>query len=128
MRPLPNADLLAVLDLVQQLNAEGGCGPNGEPSAAVLAGIGRLIGADVTSYTKVDHRTNRLVGAAVELYVDFYQSRGTLDQLLCMASLDQRHGTTLALNRSPRGFSERDRRCWTCSPRTWCRPRPGPSG
>ncbi|GAA5155337.1 hypothetical protein GCM10023321_28490 [Pseudonocardia eucalypti] len=152
--------MLAVLDLVHQLNAEGGCGPNGQPSASVLAGIGRLIGADVTSYTKVDHRTNKLVGAAVEpaeqnisgsdefqavfaqhpglagyrsgqlklgesvamtdlaelrqlrrlpLYVDFYQSRGTLDQLLCMATLDQRHGTTLALNRSSRGFSERDR-------------------
>lgn len=43
------------------------------------------------------------------LWVDLYAPRGTADQLLCMATLDRRHGTTLAFNRSRRGFSDRDR-------------------
>src|SRR5882757_10807712 len=34
---------------------------------------------------------------------------GTQDQLLCVCSVDRRYGTTLAFNRSRRGFTARDR-------------------
>lgn len=155
---LRGTDLRAVLDLVYQLGADASW--TTDPPPRLLAALGRLIGADVSSYTRVDHRTSTLTGAVVvpaernmagspafkaafdqhpglsayrtgrlrlgvaaamtdlaseaqlrrlPLYRDFYRPLGTIDQLLCMVTLDRRHGTALALNRSRRGFSDRDR-------------------
>jgi|SRR5882757_181836 len=158
MPAVTSKDLRAVLDLVYALNAD----EREHPDAAlhVLTELGRLIGADVCSYTRVDNRGSRLVSSEVaprrenliespgfnavfhqhpahaafragrlqlgkataisdltepaqlrrlQLYVDFYAPRGTVDQLLCVASLDRRHANTLAFNRSRRGFGARER-------------------
>ncbi len=157
MAELGTGDLRRVLDLVYALNADE---PSDGAPIGALAELGRLVGCDVASFTRVDHRTNRLVSAAVvpeerdlsgredfhqvfaqhpglaayrsgrlrvggaaamsdlarpaelrrlPLYVDFYAGQGTVDQLLCMTTLDRRHGTNLAFNRSRVGFSDRDR-------------------
>ncbi|WP_051580115.1 helix-turn-helix transcriptional regulator [Pseudonocardia acaciae] len=159
MHTVGSKDLRRVLDLVYALNSEP-TGPGTAPPVEVLAELGRLVGADVTAYTRVDHRSERLVAAAVvpaeqnisgssdfhavfdqhpglaayrsgklmlgspialsdlaapaelrrlPLFVDFYAARGTLDQLMCLVSLDPRYGTNLTFNRSRRGFSARDR-------------------
>jgi DNA-binding CsgD family transcriptional regulator len=156
MSALTSSELRAVLDLVYALNAA-------EPTDTlieVLTALGRLVGADVASYTRVDHRATRLLTAVVApeeqalsrsadfhtvfdqhpghaayrsgrlrlgeaaalsdlaepavlrrlpFYVDFYTPRGTRDQLLCLTSVDHRHGSTLAFNRSRPGFTDRDR-------------------
>jgi len=159
MPALTSKDLRTVLDLVYALNADERADPNAP--LHVLAELGRLIGADVGSYTRVDNHTTRLVTSLVAptrenlsespdfhavfhqhpahaafragqielgkatavsdlaepaalrrlaLYVDFYRPRGTLDQLLCVATLDRRHANTLTFNRSRRGFGDRERR------------------
>ncbi|WP_410635751.1 response regulator transcription factor [Amycolatopsis sp. cmx-4-83] len=41
-------------------------------------------------------------------YTDFYRPRGTVDQLLCVVQVDDRHGRVLTLSRSRPGFSARD--------------------
>jgi DNA-binding CsgD family transcriptional regulator len=64
MVTLGTKDLHRVLDLVYALNAEP-TGPATAPDTDVLAALGRLVGTDVTAYTRVDHRSNRLVAAAV---------------------------------------------------------------
>ncbi|MBN6042118.1 LuxR C-terminal-related transcriptional regulator [Amycolatopsis sp. 195334CR] len=46
---------------------------------------------------------------ALPLYTEFYRPQGTVDQLLALASLTGRHGTAVAVNRSRRGFTRRDR-------------------
>jgi DNA-binding NarL/FixJ family response regulator len=158
MPAVTSKDLRTVLDLVFALNADEREHPNAP--LYVLTELGRLVGADVCSYTRVDNRTTRLVTSEVaplrenliespdfhavfhqhpahaafrdgrlqpgkataisdlaeaaelrrlRLYVDFYAPRGTLDQLLCVASLDRRHANTLAFNRSRRGFGARER-------------------
>ncbi|RZQ66114.1 response regulator transcription factor [Amycolatopsis suaedae] len=43
------------------------------------------------------------------LYTDFYRPRGTVDQLLCVVGVDDRHGSVLTVNRSRSGFTARDR-------------------
>lgn len=45
---------------------------------------------------------------ALPLYTDFYRPRGTVDQLLCVVQVDDRHGRILTLSRSRPGFSARD--------------------
>jgi DNA-binding CsgD family transcriptional regulator len=156
MSALTLSDLRTVLDLVYALNAAE---PTDAPTE-VLAALARLVGADVASYTRVDHHATQLLTAVVTpeeqalsrsanfhavfdqhpghaayrsgrlrlgeatalsdlaepavlrrlpLYVDFYAPRGTRDQLLCVTSVDHRHGSTLTFNRSRPGFIDRDR-------------------
>ena len=67
---------------------------------------GRLpLGTSAALSDLADRRTLR----ALPLYTDFYRPRGTVDQLLCVVQVDERHGRILTLNRSRPGFSARDR-------------------
>ncbi|HET6706803.1 helix-turn-helix transcriptional regulator [Amycolatopsis sp.] len=67
---------------------------------------GRLrLGTSAALSDLADQRTLR----ALPLYTDFYRPRGTVDQLLCVVQVDDRHGRILTLNRSLPGFSARDR-------------------
>lgn len=43
------------------------------------------------------------------LFVDFFQPRGTEDQLLAVVRVQPRHGGVLAFNRARRGFTGRER-------------------
>jgi len=67
---------------------------------------GRLpLGTSAALSDLADLRTLR----ALPLYTDFYRPRGTVDQLLCVVQVDDRHGRILTLSRSRPGFSPRDR-------------------
>ncbi|MEV6875733.1 helix-turn-helix transcriptional regulator [Amycolatopsis sp. NPDC051128] len=67
---------------------------------------GRLpLGTSAALTDLADLRTLR----GLPLYTDFYRPRGTIDQLLCVVQVDDRHGRVLTLSRSRPGFSRRDR-------------------
>jgi len=61
MTSLTSKDLRAVLGLVHAMHAD----QRGAPPLDVLAELGQLIGADVSSYTRVEHRSARLVTSVV---------------------------------------------------------------
>lgn len=66
---------------------------------------GRLpLGTSAALTDLADLRTLR----ALPLYTDFYRPRGTVDQLLCVVQVDDRHGRVLTLSRSRPGFTARD--------------------
>ncbi|GLY37199.1 hypothetical protein Amsp01_032230 [Amycolatopsis sp. NBRC 101858] len=71
--------------------------------AAYRTGALRL-GAAAALSDLADQRTLR----GLPLYTDFYRPRGTVDQLLCVVQVDDRHGRVLTLSRSRPGFSARD--------------------
>lgn len=56
-------DLRRALRVVRELHEDG---HDGEVAAAGLAALGRLVGCDVTSCTRADHVTGRIVGAVVD--------------------------------------------------------------
>jgi hypothetical protein len=105
MPPLTTADLRRGLDLVYALNSDT-AGPIGGPSSAVLAEIGQLVGADVTSYVRVDHRTDRLAGAAVEPAEQDISARGVPSDVRPAARAD----------RGPRRLSRRRVARWRSEP------------
>ncbi|HEX4360649.1 MAG TPA: helix-turn-helix transcriptional regulator [Pseudonocardia sp.] len=61
MASLTSNDLRTVLDLVHAMHAD----ERGAPPLDVLAELGQLVGADVSSYTRVEHRSARLVTSVV---------------------------------------------------------------
>jgi DNA-binding CsgD family transcriptional regulator len=61
MTSLTSKDLRTVLDLVHAMHADD----RGAPPLDVLAELGQLVGADVSSYTRVEHRSARLVTSVV---------------------------------------------------------------
>ncbi|WP_290057694.1 helix-turn-helix transcriptional regulator [Amycolatopsis solani] len=71
--------------------------------AAYRSGTLRL-GTAAALTDLADLRTLR----GLPFYTDFYRPRGTVDQLLCVVQVDDRHGRVLTLSRSRPGFSARD--------------------
>ncbi|WP_370963500.1 LuxR C-terminal-related transcriptional regulator [Amycolatopsis sp. cg9] len=71
--------------------------------AAYRSGALRL-GTAAALTDLADLRTLR----GLPFYTDFYRPRGTVDQLLCVVQVDDRHGRVLTLSRSRPGFSARD--------------------
>lgn len=72
--------------------------------AAYRSGALRL-GTSAALSDLADLRTLR----GLPFYTDFYRPRGTVDQLLCVVQVDDRHGRVLTLSRSRPGFTARDR-------------------
>jgi DNA-binding CsgD family transcriptional regulator len=56
-------DLRRALRIVRELHEDG---HDGEVAAAGLAALGRLVGCEVTSVTRADHVSRRIVGAVVD--------------------------------------------------------------
>ncbi|MBA2323771.1 MAG: hypothetical protein H0V92_07105 [Pseudonocardiales bacterium] len=97
-------DLPAVLDLRVDHGATGWSRRGRAGRLAAYRRGGLKLGRSVAMSELAEPTMPR----RLPLYVDFYAARGTVDQLVCLATLDRRHGTMLAFNRSRRRISDRD--------------------